>query len=73
MKKSWNLTEKILAGEKKIESRWYKSKCSPWGKIKENDIKNQNAKFRYQKFSLKIFDDFILFIFLTFLLCQFDI
>jgi ASC-1-like (ASCH) protein len=37
MKKSWNLTEKILSGEKKIESRWYKSKYSPWDRIKEGE------------------------------------
>lgn len=33
MKKSWNLTQKILSGEKKIESRWYLNKSAPWGKI----------------------------------------
>ncbi len=38
MKKSWNLTNKILTGEKKIESRWYKNKYPPWNKIKENEI-----------------------------------
>jgi len=38
MKKSWGLTQKILSGQKKIESRWYKSKCSPWGKIRKGDI-----------------------------------
>ena len=38
MKKSWGLTQKILSGQKKIESRWYKSKCSPWGKIGKGDI-----------------------------------
>lgn len=37
MKKSWGLTEKIISGEKKIESRWYKSKRSPWGKIQKGD------------------------------------
>lgn len=37
MKKSWGLTDKILRGEKKIESRWYKTKRSPWGKIKTGD------------------------------------
>ncbi len=45
MRKSWNLTHKILTGEKKIESRWYKNKYPPWDKIKENDIvyfKNSN-------------------------------
>lgn len=38
MTKSWNLTNKILTKEKKIESRWYKSKYPPWNKIKENEI-----------------------------------
>lgn len=37
MKKSWGLTQKILSGEKKIESRWYKLKHSPWGKIEKGD------------------------------------
>jgi ASC-1-like (ASCH) protein len=38
MRKSWGLVEKILAGEKTIESRWYKLKHSPWDKIKSGDI-----------------------------------
>ena len=38
MKKSWGLTKKILSGEKKIESRWYKSKYPPWNKIKEGEL-----------------------------------
>lgn len=38
MKKSWGLTQKILSGQKKIESRWYKSKYPPWGKIEKGDI-----------------------------------
>lgn len=38
MKKSWGLTQKILSGQKKIESRWYKSKHSPWDKINVGDI-----------------------------------
>ena len=33
MKKSWGLTEKILDGEKTIESRWYKTKRPPIDKI----------------------------------------
>jgi ASC-1-like (ASCH) protein len=33
MKKSWKLTQKILSGKKNIESRWYKTKHSPWNKI----------------------------------------
>ena len=38
MKKSWGLTQKILSGEKKIESRWYKSKTAPWDRVKPGDI-----------------------------------
>ncbi len=38
MRKSWELTQKILSGQKKIESRWYSVKYKPWGRIKENDI-----------------------------------
>lgn len=38
MKKSWGLTNKILSGQKKIESRWYKVKYRPWDKIKEDEV-----------------------------------
>lgn len=38
MRKSWGLTEKILRGEKTIESRWYNNKSSPFDKIKVGDI-----------------------------------
>lgn len=37
MRKSWGLTEKILTGEKTVESRWYKNKSAPWDKIKAGD------------------------------------
>lgn len=37
MKKSWHLTEKILSGEKVIESRWYKFRRPPWNRIKAGD------------------------------------
>lgn len=37
MKKSWGLTEKILNGEKKIESRWYITKRAPWDNIKKGE------------------------------------
>ena len=37
MKKSWNLLDKILSGEKKIESRWYKTRRSPWNRINIGD------------------------------------
>lgn len=38
MKKSWGLLPKILNGDKKIESRWYKTKHTPWNRIKPGDI-----------------------------------
>jgi hypothetical protein len=38
MRKSWGLTDKILTGEKKIESRWYLNRCRPWSNININDI-----------------------------------
>lgn len=38
MNPSWKLINKILSGEKKIESRWYKSKIAPWNRIKEGEI-----------------------------------
>jgi ASC-1-like (ASCH) protein len=38
MKKSWRLIPKILDGRKKIESRWSKNKCTPWGKVKTGDV-----------------------------------
>ena len=38
MKKSWGLTDKILEGKKKIESRWYSVKCKPWDNIKKGEI-----------------------------------
>lgn len=37
MKKSWGLTGKILSGEKKIESRWYLAKRSPWNLIRKGE------------------------------------
>lgn len=37
MKKSWGMLPKILSGEKTIESRWYKTKRAPWGKIAIGD------------------------------------
>ena len=38
MKKSWGLLPKILDRRKKIESRWYKYKHCPWGKIFAGDV-----------------------------------
>ena len=37
MRKSWGLTQKILTGEKTIESRWYMAKYPPWGRIAPGD------------------------------------
>lgn len=37
MKKSWGLTEKILSGKKKIESRWYSVRYRPWNSIKAGE------------------------------------
>jgi len=38
MKKEWGLVDKILKGEKILETRWYKSKYAPWDKIKKSDL-----------------------------------
>ncbi|MBI1978978.1 MAG: ASCH domain-containing protein [Candidatus Aenigmarchaeota archaeon] len=37
MRKSWKLTEKILTGQKTIESRWYKTRYTPWDRIKSGE------------------------------------
>lgn len=37
MQKSWGFTEKIATGQKTIESRWYKVKYTPWGRISPED------------------------------------
>jgi len=37
LKKEWKLIDKILAGTKTIESRWYKSKSTPWNRIKAGE------------------------------------
>ena len=38
LKRSWNLTQKILDGKKTIESRWYTTKKAPYDRIKTGDI-----------------------------------
>ncbi len=38
MKKEWGLIDKILKGQKTIESRWYKARFNPWNKIKAGDV-----------------------------------
>jgi hypothetical protein len=37
MRASWGLTNKILTGEKSVETRWYKTARPPWGKVTEGD------------------------------------
>lgn len=37
MRKSWGLTQKVLNGQKKIESRWYSVKYKPWDGIKAGE------------------------------------
>jgi ASC-1-like (ASCH) protein len=38
MKKEWGFIDKILRGQKTIESRWYLNKYKPWGIIKKGDL-----------------------------------
>lgn len=38
MRKFWGLTQKISAGKKKIESRWYNTKYPPFDRIKKGDV-----------------------------------
>lgn len=38
MRKSWGLMDKILNGQKKIESRWYSVKYRPWDAIKKGEM-----------------------------------
>jgi putative endonuclease len=37
MRKSWGLTQKILSGEKTVESRWYLNRYRPWGQIAQGE------------------------------------
>ncbi len=37
MKKQWKFLEKIISGDKTVESRWYKNKSAPWNNIKAGD------------------------------------
>ena len=38
MKKSWKLIDRIVSGEKTIESRWYQHRRDPYHKIKSGDV-----------------------------------
>lgn len=47
MKKSLGFIDRILSGEKTIESRWYKTRISPWNQIAKGDMvffKNSGGK-----------------------------
>lgn len=58
MKKSWNMIPKIVSGEKSIESRWYKTKRLPWGKISPGDtvyFKNSGEPITAKAIVSKIF------------------
>ena len=37
VRKSWKLTDKILSGQKTIESRWYASRRAPWNRIRAGE------------------------------------
>jgi hypothetical protein len=37
MRRSWGLTEKIVTGEKRIESRWYGTRYPPWDRIRPGE------------------------------------
>ncbi len=37
LRRSWHLLPRILAGEKRVESRWYKTKRAPWGAVSAGD------------------------------------
>lgn len=57
MRKSWNLTEKILTGEKTIESRWYFKRNKPWNNIKRGDViyfKNSGEPIKIRAIASKI-------------------
>jgi ASC-1-like (ASCH) protein len=38
MRTSWRLTQKILSGERRIESRWYTTRRAPWNRIHIGDV-----------------------------------
>jgi hypothetical protein len=49
MKRQWELTDKILDGRKKAESRWMRSKKTPFGKVSPGDrvfLKDSGRKVR---------------------------
>jgi ASC-1-like (ASCH) protein len=57
MKKSLGYLDKIISGRKIIESRWYNSKISPWGKIEKGDVvyfKNSGCDIKVKSIANKV-------------------
>ena len=47
MNKKWGFVDKILNGQKTVESRWYKNKYRPWDAVKKGEMvyfKNSGEK-----------------------------
>jgi ASC-1-like (ASCH) protein len=38
MNKKWGMLNKILSGDKTVESRWYKTKRVPWDRIESGEV-----------------------------------
>ncbi len=38
MRSDWGLTQKIITGEKTIETRWYKTKAIPWDRVYSDEL-----------------------------------
>lgn len=58
MQKSWGLTDRILGGEKQLESRWYKSKTGAWDKVSAGDtiyFKNAGEPVRISAKAKEVF------------------
>jgi hypothetical protein len=49
LRKSSGLLEKILAGEKKIESRWYSARFTPWDQISAGDTVAEGGHLQYAR------------------------
>lgn len=57
MNPKWGLIKKILVKDKKIESRWYLTRRSPWNQIKKGDVvyfKNAGEKVELQAIVRKV-------------------
>lgn len=57
MKKEWGLIDRILSGEKVLETRWYKNRYAPWNKVKKGDylyFKNPGGKVSVKATVVKV-------------------